>query len=265
MELNYPATATATVNGPYTHVRAHTLSKPSLPVSLLPLASALVLQRSTQTRQLTRTLPPLPAEHLQHAGLSILRLLNHPHLLALRDIVHTTSIPGEHASQSYTVHEATNAGTLADLLPSTTPAPSPHANVPPHGLSHASEFGSPPQTPFVPLPEALCWNVLLALSSALLWLHYGVKAVDPGNLAPHDDDWQPVLIRDLSPKNVFFMQPEVDSWKPYGACKLGGFGKAKVVGTAKGRRAICEAWEGAGVWSPPVGLSGARSTINEMN
>lgn len=69
----------------------------------------------------------------------------------------------------------------------------------------------------------------------------------------HDDDWQPVLIRDVSPGQIWFRQPKRD--ETYGECKLGGFQWAKVTGCPEGTVAIAPRFEVASVekqfyWAP---------------
>lgn len=73
----------------------------------------------------------------------------------------------------------------------------------------------------------------------------------------HDDDWQPILIRDISPGQVWFKHPKKD--ETYGECKLGGFQWAKVTGCPEGRVAIANRMEEASVekqyyWAPVSSL-----------
>ena len=69
----------------------------------------------------------------------------------------------------------------------------------------------------------------------------------------HDEDWQCVLIRDVSPGQVWFKHPVGE--ETYGECKLGGFQWAKVTGVPGGTVAVAERIEGASVekqyyWAP---------------
>jgi hypothetical protein len=83
------------------------------------------------------------------------------------------------------------------------------------------------------LPEGLCWHVLRSISSALLWLHYGVKktAGASGDYTIHDDDWMLILIMDVSPGQIWFKKPDGRKGITYGECKLGGFQTARVTGS----------------------------------
>lgn len=81
-----------------------------------------------------------------------------------------------------------------------------------------------------------------------MWLHFSIKEREgePGRFDIHDDDWHPILHRDLQPAAIFFIQPKLRSTKyrsnleQYGMYKLGGFGSAKVVGSVGSEFAICE-------------------------
>lgn len=101
------------------------------------------------------------------------------------------------------------------------------------------------------LPESLCWHVLGNINRALLWLHCGVKQTDSGDdWQKHDDDWQPILIREVSPKQIWFKR---GGGATYGECKLGGFGNAVVTGFPGGNVAKTEKKEGLQWWyTPPV-------------
>lgn len=177
------------------------------------------------------------------AAASLSRVLNHPNVISLVDIIERSQVPGtksqsgikEHGKVEYpldiTVWEDMDAGCLAYLLPSPNALPNTNDGVGWQALS-AQNYNR------FSLPESLCWHVLLNISKALLWLHYGVKETEgiKGDWMKHDDDWHPVLIRDISPGQIWFKHPKKD--ETYGECKLGGFQWAKVTGCPEGKIAI---------------------------
>jgi len=74
-----------------------------------------------------------------------------------------------------------------------------------------------------------------------------------GDWMKHDDDWQPILIRDISPGQIWFKHPKGE--EHYGECKLGGFQWAKVTGFPGAKIAMANRVEGASVerqyyWAP---------------
>ena len=169
-------------------------------------------------------------------------------------------IPGVHVNASFkkhgeidrpndfTVWENMDAGCLAYLLPNPALLPAFHDIAGWHALS----FPDPQR---VSLPESLCWHVLLSIGKALLWLHHGVKQTDgvTGEYMKHDEDWQPILVRDVSPGQVWFKHPV--KGETYGECKLGGMQWAKVTGAPMGMIAMAERFEEASVekqlyWAP---------------
>ena len=148
----------------------------------------------------------------------------------------------------FTVWEDMDAGSLSYLLPS------------PDLLPRLEDYAAWQKLAAVnynrfSLPESLCWHVLQSISKALLWLHYGVKetAGKGGDWTTHDDDWQPVLIRDVSPGQIWFKHPKRD--ETYGECKLGGFTWAKVTAYPVGKVAVAPRFEKARLekqfyWAP---------------
>lgn len=140
----------------------------------------------------------------------------------------------------FTVWEDMDAGSLSYLLPSPSALPDFDDEVGWHALAaqNYQRFS---------LPESLCWHVLLSISKGLLWLHYGVKETEGirDNWMKHDDDWHPILIRDVSPGQIWFKQPKKD--ETYGECKLGGFQWAKVTGYPEGKVAMAPRFEKASV------------------
>jgi len=179
------------------------------------------------------------------AALPISRLLNHPNIISLVDIVQGNEIPGIHVNSNtkkygeidrpndFTVWEDMNAGCLSYLLPRASDLPGLHNEKAWRKLS-APDFNRPS------LPESLCWHVLRSVSRALLWLHHGVKETEgiDRKYVLHDDDWHPILIRDVSPGQIWFKHPT--KGETYGECKLGGFQWAKVTGSPGGAVANAE-------------------------
>lgn len=91
------------------------------------------------------------------------------------------------------------------------------------------------------LPEGLVWHVALSMLRALTFLHEGWRervtlAQDDDNVVRRtwhrpDDDWMPVLHRAVCPENIHFQVRK--GRETYGLCKLGGFGRCIVAGTAR--------------------------------
>ncbi|TAQ86981.1 hypothetical protein B7494_g4684 [Chlorociboria aeruginascens] len=174
---------------------------------------------------------------LPSAGVPISRLLNHPNIISLVDIIQASSLPGYSNSTSpllnFAIFEDMTAGSLSYLLPSLSSLPSLENQDAwiALGMQNFQRFS---------LPESLCWHVLGSIATALAWLHHGVKETEgiPGEWNKHDDDFHPVLIRDISPGQIWFKRPR--GVETYGECKLGGFGWAKVTGVVGGRIAEAE-------------------------
>ncbi|KAK0112571.1 hypothetical protein ONS96_001806 [Cadophora gregata f. sp. sojae] len=161
------------------------------------------------------------------AAVPISLILNHPNIISLVDIVTNSGLEGTSPEAGpygdITVWEDMDAGSLSYLLPSASTYPPFHDEATWHALA-SQNYNRPA------LPEALCWHVLRSISRALLWLHYGVKETIgiPGDFQKHDDDWHTILIRDVSPGQIWFKRPVGE--ETYGECKLGGFQWAKVTG-----------------------------------
>ncbi|TVY75914.1 Serine/threonine-protein kinase ATG1, partial [Lachnellula suecica] len=193
---------------------------------------------------------------IPHASLSLSRILNHPNIISLVDIVHTSALPTSTSQAGdygdLTIWEEMNAGSLAYLLrsvntlPHFTDAAAWHTLAAPNPSRHS-------------LPESLCWHVLRSISRALLWLHHGVKETDgiPGEWVNHDEDWHAILIMDVSPSQIWFKKPGGNKGEHYGECKLGGFQWAKVCGSVGARVAMAQRVEDAPTfkqyyWAPEV-------------
>jgi hypothetical protein len=179
---------------------------------------------------------PLAPVLIPTAGLPISRILNHPNIISLVDIVQASSSAGNKTPGGYgdlTIWEDMDAGSLSYILPSPNALPDFSDERGWNALA-AQDFQR------FSLPESLCWHVLLSITKALLWLHHGVKETEgiPGEYMKHDDDWQPILIRDVSPAQVWFKMPKPG--ETYGECKLGGFQWAKVTGLVGGNVAVAD-------------------------
>ena len=122
----------------------------------------------------------------------MLRLLNHPNLVSLVDIVH-----GTQSGFDYTVWEHCSRGTLARPL---------------HDLKYGEWV--PKLRRYNPLtldrgrsvpasvPEDFSWHVLEGIGAALCWLHTGMKVTFPfGRGMRHDPDWHTILHKDIHPSN----------------------------------------------------------------
>lgn len=168
------------------------------------------------------------------AGAPVSRILNHPNIISLVDIVQASSFLGKsiHGNCSnLIIWEDMDAGCLEYLLPSPNNLPGFIDSKGWHTLA-AQSFQR------FSLPESLCWHVLISISKALLWLHYGVKETEgvPGEAIQHNNNWHPVLIRDISLGQIWFKKPRPN--ETYGECKLGGFQWAKITGLVGGGIAI---------------------------
>ena len=194
----------------------------------------------------------LAAAVLPAAAIPMSRILNHPNIISVVDIVQNSSQEGSTSEMGQygdiTVWEDMNAGCLSYLIPSVSSYPAFTDQRSWHLLA-AQNFNR------FSLPESLCWHVLKSVSRALLWLHYGIKETEgiPEEFMQHDDDWQPILIMDVSPSQVWFKKPKGE--ETYGECKLGGFQWAKVTGDPGGKGAFTHRREDAPIgkqhfWAP---------------
>jgi hypothetical protein len=170
------------------------------------------------------------------------------------DIVQTSSQDGSTSEAGkygdITVWEDMDAGSLAYILPSPNLLPDFDDEDGWHTLS-GQDFKR------FSVPESLCWHVLESIARALLWLHHGIKQTEgiEGDYNLHDDDWHPILIRDVSPEQIWFKKPRAQRGETYGECKLGGFQWAKVTGAVGGRvasapRVIGASREKQFYWAP---------------
>lgn len=165
------------------------------------------------------------------ASLPVSRILNHPNIISMIDVVNLSAQAGSNTNQgaysNITIWEDMDAGSLAYILP-------PVDNYPLFSDEQAWFNLAAQNFQRESFPESLCWHVLKSISHALLWLHYGIKETPeiPGEYKPHDDDWQPILIMDVSPSQIWFKRPR--QGETYGECKLGGFQWAKVTGALGG-------------------------------
>ena len=206
----------------------------------------------TKDRGKDRVTTPLAPCLLPSVSVPISRILNHPHIISLVDTQPITALAGSVSlagpNADITVWEDMNAGSLSYLLPSLDDMPDFNDEAGWHRLSAVNmcRFS---------LPESLCWHVLLSMSKALLWLHHGVKETEGirGEYMKHDDDWHAILIRDVSPGQIWFKKAR--GHETYGECKLGGFQWAKVCGSVGAKVAIAPRMETASrekqfFWAP---------------
>jgi serine/threonine protein kinase len=70
-------------------------------------------------------------------------------------------------------------------------------------------------------PEGFIWHVLLQLSEALAFLHFGHGSINAGH-----KEWTPVFHRDIKPDNVFLKADPAGNVDEYPNVKLGDFGVA---------------------------------------
>jgi len=196
---------------------------------------------------------PLASAILPTAGVALSRILNHPNIISLVDIIHTSALADSNSSVSgkhgdMTVWEDMDAGSLSYIIPSLKSLPgfADMAGWQPLASQNYQRFS---------LPESLCWHVLRSITRALLWLHSGVKETTgiEGEWRKHDEDWQPILIMDVSPGQIWFQKPKGPEM--YGVCKLGGFAWARVTGIPGGQIAMAPRVEEASrekqfYWAP---------------
>jgi serine/threonine protein kinase len=173
---------------------------------------------------------------------SLSLILNHPNIISLIDIQPITAVEGAISAAGpnadITIWEDMDAGCLSYLLPSMSDMPELNDEHGWHQLSSVNHCR-------FSLPESLCWHVLRSMAKALLWLHHGVKETEgiPDEWERHDEDWQAILIRDVSPGQIWFKKPK--GHETYGQCKLGGFAWAKVTGSSGATVAAATRYEGA--------------------
>jgi len=156
---------------------------------------------TTFTTYLADAIIPTAAQPLSH-------LLNHPNIISLIDIVRTGHLEGDVSERGeygdIVVFEDMTAGCLSYVLPLASTYPRMDDELSWHTLA-AQNFQR------FSLPEGLCWHVLRSILRALLWLHYGIREtlrVVPGEWTSNDEDWQTVLIGDVSPGQVWFKDPK---------------------------------------------------------
>ena len=144
-------------------------------------------------------------------------ILNHENLVGLTGPVQALLFQGQgniDVAQRYILWDWCDAGTL-DVILREPPFP-------------------PGDNGF--LPESLVWHVTLSVLKALMWLHEGYRENrdNPsengiGRLYRTDDDWMPILHRDIEPHNIYFQSRR--GIETYGRCKLGNFGNCYVSGS----------------------------------
>jgi hypothetical protein len=217
-------------------------------------SSILVIRTSDQATFLASKIPNIVTKDIKKsattthlasyilptAAIPLSLILNHPNIISLVDIIQTSSLEGSTSEcgpyGDITVWEDMTAGSLSYLLPDASSYPSFADHNSWHRLA-GQDFKR------FSLPESLCWHVLKSISRALLWLHFGIKE-RWGSWVECDEDWQPVLIVDVSPGQIWFKKPR--GGETYGECKLGGFQWARVTqGGGASAGATCERVEDA--------------------
>ncbi|KAI0026060.1 hypothetical protein F4780DRAFT_718309 [Xylariomycetidae sp. FL0641] len=182
---------------------------------------------------------------------SLTEILNHQNLVSVVDIFWSQfSKSGKYAREHvFVVWDYCDAGTLGNLLVPQQPLPRwlelEKASYPDdEGAEDEEEQGDKDKEGDkkpVFLPESFCWHMLHSLVKALAWLHDGTsqifqigREVDIQNfrIESLDEEWQPILHRNISPENIFLCHPRRDEW--YGEVKLGNYGDAWVSGHCRG-------------------------------
>ncbi|KAK0629005.1 hypothetical protein B0T17DRAFT_461121, partial [Bombardia bombarda] len=180
----------------------------------------------------TESHPHAPELLRRGAGVAASNILNHENLVNVHQYLTSHVLHGTTSTEGVDLlWDWCDAGTLQDVF-NAYPSPLP--------TDSTSEDGH--------LPESLVWHVGLGMLRALQWLHEGIReeydvvpAPEPRN-DPYgcvradrrtttlgEDDWLPVLHRDIRPGNIHLQQPR--GFETYGLAKLGGFEKAWVSGT----------------------------------
>jgi serine/threonine protein kinase len=214
----------------------------------------------TKDRGKDKVTTPLASCLLPSTAVTISRILNHSHIVSLVDIQAITSLAGSVSlagpNADITVWEDMSAGNLQYFFPNLSDLPDFYDEAGWHALSSVNHCRPS-------LPEALCWHVLRGVSKALLWLHCGIKETEGirGEYMKHDGDWHTILIRDVSPGQIWLKKPRgrgaVSGLETYGECKLGGFQWAKVCGNVGAQAAIDSRVEDASrekmmFWAPEI-------------
>jgi hypothetical protein len=210
----------------------------------------------TRDAKTNTTNTKLASAILPTAAVPLSLILNHPNIISLVDIIRTSACDGPASKAGpfgdITVWEDMDAGCLAYLLPAPEEYPD-FADEKGWHLLAAQNFHR------FSLPESLCWHVLKSISRALLWLHHGVKETEgiPGEWLRHDDDWHAILIRDISPSQIWLKKPKGN--ETYGECEIGGFQWAKVCASVGGLVASTQRVEEASrermFYWPPVSFT----------
>lgn len=164
---------------------------------------------------------------LYHRGAytSAAEVLNHENLISLTGPITNTPLRGwggGDEKQRYLLWDWCDAGTLDTIL-----------REPP--VARTKEGF---------LPESLVWHVALSTLKALMWLHegwrerYDQESEHWRSAYQIDDDWMPILHREIEPRNIYFQSPR--GVETYGRCKLGNFGNCYVSGSVSSAAFINE-------------------------
>ncbi|KAF3761252.1 hypothetical protein M406DRAFT_75931 [Cryphonectria parasitica EP155] len=180
------------------------------------------------------TAPKLDTLLKRGANQAVTALLSHPNLVSYIDTI-KTGVVRERTTKPrmFSAWDYCDAGSLETLLRKST-----------RPVQTSSDTGQVRGW----LPESLCWHVVISLLSALAWLHEGhveVDVVEDLGTTPRrstrdytaadreQEDWMPILHRNVMPSNVFFQQPR--GIETYGLCKLGNYSRVFVSGHVNGR------------------------------
>jgi serine/threonine protein kinase len=173
---------------------------------------------------------------LPYVSLTLIRLFNHQNLVNLLDIVRPPQGPGLPKQVPFLVWENCNGGDLERLLSGAFLDEAYHRNIKTSGFNRPLWQQAKEHEGF---PEDFCWHVMTSIAKALYYLHCGYKQRDPSSrYVLQDDDWHPILHRNIEPGSIFFLQPrrvrigpEKSELEKYGPCKLGALHQAKVCAT----------------------------------
>lgn len=165
-------------------------------------------------------------------GHSWAAVLHHPNLVSYINDYWAHHFTGSGSEREwYSVFDYCDAGTLRNFLDHTEVLPKTQ-----QGTGAVLQW----------LPESLVWHVATSLLSALAWMHKGerqtetvvwgedgsaTRTVGEDTALTRDEDWFPLLHRDIRAENVFFQHPK--GIETYGYCKLGGFGRVFVSGSTQ--------------------------------
>ncbi|KAI1416599.1 hypothetical protein F5Y13DRAFT_205439 [Hypoxylon sp. FL1857] len=184
------------------------------------------------------------------------RVLNHENLVNLIQmlVVQKTSACGRTEQRTYAIWDFCDAGNLGNLIMNLPMIVSdrttydddkwdkneyePKKDLLGYPSEEEDDYVPPEYRPIKPeefLPESFCWHVLISVLKALAWLHNGSRDITMNNgriVMQINEDWQPMLHRNITPTNIFLAHPRRDEW--YGSCKLGNYERLYISGHYNG-------------------------------